>query len=148
MVRSEHYTFRLILDGDGNTVKTGIHNATNPVNEGEPDAENPTAPKGGMKNMLKLSALNSVKNQVAGYMTSNVETFTGSPHMQAQTNFAMGVGKNMLAFAVNPVLGAVSLAADAIANVTTYLHGKNREAVALEESRRRSGTFYDQSRSK
>lgn len=146
MVRSEHYTFRLILDGDGNTVKTGIHNATNPVNEGEPDAENPTAPKGGVKSMALAVAGGAVK-QIAGYAASHVEMFTGSSYRQAQVNDAMTIGKYGAAILASPILGALSFVADGIKASINFEQNKKREQVALNVAMQRAGNAYNQSRS-
>lgn len=73
------------------------------------------------------------------YVTSNVGKWTGNSRNQQTVNNIkqlMGYG---IAFAVNPVLGAVSVALDGVTHALDYAYERKWEQIRVEQAQARTG---------
>lgn len=139
MVRSEHYTFRLIIGESGEVRGTGLNNAERPEQEGEPNPNHPIAPKNGVKNTVAGAAALYMGKQAVSYATSRVETFTGSSRAQDTVSTAMKTIGYAGAIIANPTLGLAALAVEGITSMLDYSFRMKWENKRTDQMRARAG---------
>lgn len=94
-----------------NTGGSGGENGENatPNQESTSKAQNQSL----ARSSAQIVAVTAAK-RTASYLISNVGKYSGSTRLQTTINNVMKVGGYAVAFAVNPALGAITVAADAI----------------------------------
>ena len=112
----------------GNVANSGSSNK--PLN---PQAKNNSSKStaGVIGTMVAMRSIN--------YITSNVGKWTGnSRNQQAVNNVKQLIGYG-IAFAVNPVLGAVSVALDGVTHALDYAYERKWEQIRVEQAQARTG---------
>lgn len=114
-------------------------------------AEDKSNLAGGSKKTAEEKALAKTKNQMAGALkyaalqstrelvVSRVGEFTRNNLLQQQIDAGINIAQTAMAFAVNPWLGAVTLATQVLSSVITYQTNVTKEAHRLGVTRERAG---------
>ena len=99
---------------------------------------NPQA-KGNKKAAVAQSAATMIAMRSINYATSNVGKWTGNSSYQNQINVAkQAIGYGM-AFAINPILGAVTVALDGATNAIDMIYENKKNQVMSNEAMNRIG---------
>jgi hypothetical protein len=73
------------------------------------------------------------------YVTSNVGKWTGSTRNQQVVNNVKQLIGYGVAFAVNPILGAVTVALDGVTNALDYAYERKWEKIRVEQAQVKTG---------
>lgn len=91
------------------------------------------------KNRANLGIVGMIAGQALSYTTSNVGKWTGDSRLQAKINMGMNAVGLGVAFAVNPVLGAISLTSMVVTSSLDRMWQNNEEQLRLQGQRARNG---------
>ena len=124
----------LLTDETGTaTITTGNvaqNNPNQPIND---------SAKANKKSSMAQTATHLVVLRAVNYTTSNVGKWTGNTRTQNiinGTKQALGYG---IAFAVNPILGAVTVGLDGVTTVLDYAYENKRNNIKAEQAQARAG---------
>lgn len=125
-------------------VKITDDTGTSTISAGNVSQNNPNKPiNQSAKENKKASVLTTASHMVLmrsiNYTTSNVGKWTGSNRLQNQINNTKQLIGYGVAFAVNPVLGAVTVAMDGLTNVIDYAYEDKWNRIKSEQAVARSG---------
>ena len=99
---------------------------------------NPQA-KGNKKAAVAQSAATMIAMRSINYATSNVGKWTGNSSYQNQINIAkQAIGYGM-AFAINPILGAVTVALDGATYIADYAYEQKWNTIKSQQAQARAG---------
>jgi hypothetical protein len=125
-------------------VKITDDTGTSTISAGNVSQNNPNKPiNQSARENKKASVLTTASHMVLmrsiNYTTSNVGKWTGSNRLQNQINTTKQLIGYGVAFAVNPILGAVTVAMDGFTNVIDYAYEDKWNRIKSEQAQARSG---------
>ncbi|MCL2355472.1 MAG: hypothetical protein FWC68_06435 [Oscillospiraceae bacterium] len=140
----ENTTIKLIMESEDHP-----GTSTAPSDPNIPLAENPmqsgNKASQGSKTTAAIVGIQLYKTAVS-YASSRVGMWTGSSEMQRQVDMAGRLIGHATAFAVNPILGAVSLGLDVGTSALDNWHGRRMEAITMQVLNERAGVQINRSR--
>lgn len=110
-------------------------------NVAKQDASKPINPSA--KDNKKASVLSTASHMVlmrsVNYSTSNIGKWSGNTRVQNQINTAKQFVGYGIAFAINPVLGALTVAMDGVTNAIDYAYENKWNDIRASQAQARAG---------
>ena len=124
----------VITDDTGTATVKGGGASANKGNK----SPNPQA-KGNKSAAVAQSAATMVAMRSINYATSNIGKWTGNSSNQAQVNIAKQMVGYGMAFAINPILGALTIAMDGATNAIDMAYENKKNQLMANENLNRIG---------
>ena len=115
---------------NANNVSTG--------NTNQNKAVNPSA-KANQKASVVTTAAHVAVMRSVSYTTSNIGKWTGSQHNQNMVNNIKSIVGYGMAFAINPILGAVTVALDGATYIADYAYEQKWNTIKSQQAQARAG---------
>ena len=113
----------------------GSTTTTNVAGQDEKKIEDVKSTSGALVSVMAKTMLNEAQTLIV----PRIGEFTRDSLFQQQIDSAIGLGDTVAAFAVNPVLGAVTVAMDGLTNVIDYAYEDKWNRIKSEQAVARSG---------
>lgn len=115
---------------NANSVSSNSNNQNKAVNQ---------SAKANQKASVVTTAAHIAVMRSVNYTTSNIGKWTGNQHNQAIVNNMKSVIGYGMAFAVNPILGAVSVAFDGLTYMADYAYEQKWDRIKSQQAQARAG---------